>query len=213
MTNYFPSFLNLDYKKVVIVGGGHVAYQKLMALLPTKATIVIVCPVVQESIVPLLKKANITWRQKEFEPKDLDDASLIFAVTNSEAVNDTVEEATQHWQLLSRADAQGRIDFINPAVVRRGDFVVAISTSGASPSLARKIKGELEAQFDESYAQYVDFLQQARDMVKTSSKNSEERKIVLQKLLDPKLLEWIQQGDNNRCHQYLQQLLSGEQLS
>lgn len=213
MTNLFPVLLNLDYKKVVIVGGGHVAYQKLVALLPTKANIIVVSPDVQANIVPLLEKPNITWRQKTFEPKDLDDASLIFAATNSEAVNDAVEEATQHWQLLSRADAQSRIDFINPAVVRRGDLVVAVSTSGASPSLTRKIKKELEVQFDESYAQYIDFLKQARDIVKSTITDREERKTVLQQLLDSKLHEWIQQGNIERCHQYLQQLLSGEKTS
>ena len=211
MTNYFPALLNIDYKKVVIVGGGHVAYQKLKALLPTKANIVIVSPEIQENIVQLIEKTNITWKQKVFEPKDLDDASVIFAATNSEAVNDAVEEATQHWQLLSRADPHGRIDFINPAVVRRGDFVVAISTSGASPTLSRMIKGQLENQFDDSYAQYVDFLKEAREKVKMKMLKSADQKFVLQQLVNPQLLEWIQQGDMVRCNQFLQQLLSGEQ--
>lgn len=76
-----------------------------------------------------------------------------------------LRKAAQHWQLLSRADAKGRVDFINPAVVRRGEFVVTVSTSGASPGLTRKMKAELEEQFGEPYAEYVFFLKQARKQI------------------------------------------------
>ncbi|MEK4227966.1 precorrin-2 dehydrogenase/sirohydrochlorin ferrochelatase family protein [Solibacillus sp. FSL H8-0538] len=212
MTIYFPALLNIDYKKVVIVGGGLVARQKLNALLPTKAEIIVVSPEVHESILPLFEEPQVKWRQKNFEASDLDDAALIFAVTNSEEVNNAVEEATQHWQLLSRADALGRVDFINPAVVRRGDLVLSVSTSGASPGLTRKIKADLEQQFDESYASYIDFLQQAREQIKRTFTNRTQRTAALQAMLDPRIFDWIRAEEQTKCEQFLQQLLDKEDL-
>ena len=135
--SYFPLMINIDYKKVVIVGGGNVARQKVEALLPTNAHITIVSPTVTDRLKIYITEGRAVWKQKRFEPADLDDAALIFAATNDESVNDAVEEATQHWQLLNRADALGRMDFMNPAVVRRGDFVVTVSTTGARPSATR----------------------------------------------------------------------------
>ena len=207
--NYFPLMLNIEFKKVVIVGGGHVARQKVEALLPTNAQIILVSPTVTKELQNYLDEGKVVWKQKRFEPADLDDAALIFAATNDEAVNDAVEEATQHWQLLNRADALGRMDFMNPAVVRRGDFVVTVSTSGASPALTRKVKTDLQEQYDESYAEYVAFLKEARLLI-LSKYEGDAKKSALAKLLEPQLLQWIQQKDQEKCTQFLRQIEVGE---
>ncbi|MBN8203233.1 MULTISPECIES: precorrin-2 dehydrogenase/sirohydrochlorin ferrochelatase family protein [Bacillaceae] len=200
--NYFPLLMNLDYKKVVIVGGGHVARQKAEALLPTKAQVTVISPVVTEKLEQYIHEGLVTWKEKSFEPADLDDAALIFAVTNDEEVNNAVEEAAQHWQLLSRADAKGRIDFINPAVVRRGEFVLTVSTSGASPGLTRKVKSELAEEYGEHYAQYVSFLKEARQRI-LEKFTGDEKKQLLAELLDPQILEWIEQGEKQKCEDRL----------
>lgn len=200
--NYFPLLMNLDYKKVVIVGGGHVARQKAEALLPTKAQVTVISPEITEKLQKYIHEGLVTWKEKSFEPADLDDAALIFAVTNDEEVNNAVEEAAQHWQLLSRADAKGRVDFINPAVVRRGEFVLTVSTSGGSPGLTRKVKEELREQYGEHYAQYVSFLKEARQRI-LEKFTGNEKKQLLAELLDPQLLEWIEQGDKQKCEDWL----------
>ncbi|AVK96478.1 siroheme synthase [Lysinibacillus sphaericus] len=210
MTNYFPIHLNIEFKTVVIVGGGHVATQKVASLLPAKANIVVVSPTLHDTLVPLVKSGEITWRAKEFEPRDLDDATLIIAATNDTNVNDAVQEAAQHWQLLNRADVQGESDFITPATVRRGPLVLTVSTSGASPALARKIKQDLAEQFDAIYEDYVCFLQQARLMVAANFEKGEQRRAALQALLEPNLLEWTRNGEIDRREAFLQQLLTGE---
>jgi precorrin-2 dehydrogenase / sirohydrochlorin ferrochelatase len=196
--NYFPLLMNIDYKKVVIVGGGHVARQKVEALLPTNALVTVISPAVTEKLQHYINEGLVTWKEKAFEPADLDDAALIFAVTNDEEVNNAVEEAAQHWQLLSRADAKGRVDFINPAVVRRGDFVLTVSTSGASPGLTRQVKTGLEEQFGVHYAQYVSFLKEARQRILQVS-TGDEKKQLLAELLDPQLLQWMEQGEKQKC--------------
>ncbi len=210
MTNYFPIHLNIEYKTVVIVGGGHVATQKVTSLLPAKANIVVVSPTLHNSLVPLAESGQIIWREKEFEPRDLDDAILIIAATNHTNVNNAVQEAAQHWQLLNRADVQGESDFITPATIRRGPLVLTVSTSGASPALARKIKEDLAEQFDNVYEDYVCFLQQARLMVTATFDKGDQRRAALQALLEPKLLEWTRSGEIDRREAYLQQLLTGE---
>lgn len=207
--NYFPLLMNLDYKKVVIVGGGHVARQKAEALLPTKAQVTVISPEVTEKLQQYIHEGLLTWKEKSFEPADLDDAALIFAVTNDEEVNNAVEEAAQHWQLLSRADAKGRVDFINPAVVRRGEFVLTVSTSGASPGLTRKVKSELAEQYGEHYAQYVSFLKEARQRI-LEKFTGNEKKQLLAELLDPQLLEWMEQGYVQKCEAWLH-LRTGEE--
>ncbi|MDD1503101.1 NAD(P)-dependent oxidoreductase [Lysinibacillus sp. CNPSo 3705] len=210
MTNYFPIHINIEYKTVVIVGGGHVATQKIASLLPAKANIVVVSPTLDESLLPLAELGQITWREKEFEARDLDDATLIIAATNDTSVNEAVQEAAQHWQLINRADAQAESDFITPATVRRGPLVLTVSTSGASPALARKIKADLEEQFDEVYDDYVCFLQQARLMIAAQFDKGPQRRNALQSLLEPSLLEWTRNGEIERREAFLQQILMGE---
>ncbi|MER2115242.1 MAG: NAD(P)-dependent oxidoreductase [Solibacillus isronensis] len=207
--SYFPLMINIDYKKVVIVGGGNVARQKVEALLPTNAHITIVSPTVTDRLKIYITEGRAVWKQKRFEPADLDDAALIFAATNDESVNDAVEEATQHWQLLNRADALGRMDFMNPAVVRRGDFVVTVSTTGASPALTRKVKRDLEGQYDESYAQYVAFLKKARLLI-LKNYEGDAKKAALAQLLETEILDWIQQKNEEKCAQFLRQIEAGE---
>ncbi|MBS4190797.1 siroheme synthase [Bacillus sp. FJAT-49705] len=208
--SYFPLLMNIDYKKVVIVGGGHVARQKVEALLQTKAVLTIISPTVTGKLQQYINDGLLTWKEKEFEPGDLDDATLIFAVTNDEEVNNAVEEATQHWQLLSRADAKGRVDFINPAVVRRGEFVVTVSTSGASPGLTSQVKKDLEEQFGNHYAEYVSFLKEARKQI-LQAFTGDTKKQLLAELLDPQVLQWVEQGEKQECEAWLQQRI-GEQL-
>ncbi|MEK4531435.1 precorrin-2 dehydrogenase/sirohydrochlorin ferrochelatase family protein [Solibacillus sp. FSL K6-1554] len=207
--NYFPLMVNIEFKKVVIIGGGHVARQKVEALLPTNAEITVVSPTVTDKLKTYLDEGRAVWKQKLFEPADLDGAALIFAATNDEAVNDAVEEATQHWQLLNRADALGRMDFMNPAVVRRGDFVVTVSTTGASPALTRKVKADLEEQYDESYAEYVAFLKEARLLI-LKNYEGDAKKAALAQLLEPEILDWIQQKNEAKCAQFLRQIEAGE---
>lgn len=208
--NYFPALLNIEYKEVVIVGGGNVATQKVRSLLHSKAHIYVVSPQISNEIKQWCAKGLITWHEKTFQASDVDHAVLIFAATNDESVNDAVEEAAQHWQLLSRADAKGRVDFINPAVIRRGHLLLTVSTSGASPGYTRKLKKELETQFDDYYGEYIAFLKHCRTQILAHITNQGDKRIALQETLQPQVLEWIKEGQQEKCHDFLENLLSRE---
>lgn len=207
---YFPALLNIDYKKVVVVGGGNVATQKVRALLPTKAKIHIISPDLTAELASYVEEQSVIWHEKLFSAQDVDDAILVFATTNSEVINDLVEEATQHWQQFTRADMKGRVDFINPAVIRRGELILAVSTSGASPGYTRKLKAELEEQFDESYAQYITFLGHCRQQINAKLTDKTTKRNALQQTLRPEIFDWLQQGDVQQCEAFLQNLLNGE---
>lgn len=208
--NYFPIMLNIDHKKVVVVGGGQVARQKIQALLPTKAKITVVSPTVTDEIETYVYEGKVRWINRYFEPTDLEGATLIFAVTDQKEVNDAVEQATQPWQLLSRADAKGRVDFINPAVVRRGDLTLTVATSGAHPGLTRKLKEDLAAQFDETYSDYIEFLKKARrEIIETVSDKQKKRELIAS-LLDPHLEQWAKEQNWEKCNEYLHKMMEDQ---
>lgn len=213
MTNYLPIMLKLEQKKVVIVGGGNVAMQKVTALLDMQALITVVSPVLHEKMIPFVQQAQIIWLEKSFEPNDIEGAFLIFAATNDVKVNEAVEAAKKEGQLLNRADNQRVSDYITPASIRRGPLVLSVSTSGASPALARKIKEGLAEQFDEVYEEYVTFLQQARLLICATLEKGERRSSVLKELLHPQYLQWTREGQFANRELALRQLLARERTS
>ncbi|NLY80574.1 MAG: siroheme synthase, partial [Lysinibacillus sp.] len=156
---YYPLMLNLKGKNIVIVGGGQVAYQKLKGLENTGSNIKIVSPTISINIKEWLTHHRAEWICKRYEATDIVDAYMIFATTNNRDVNEEIRRNKRPNQLLLIADNPEESDFISPAVLRRGKLSIAISTNGASPTLAKKIKKDLEEQFQESYADYVQFLE------------------------------------------------------
>ena len=162
MTSYYPIMLNLSGKKVVIIGGGTVAARKILTLLEANAEITVISPELHEKVIPAFDDHLFIWKQKYFEPADLANAFLIIAATNQEAVNLQVYENTSNQQLINVVDRPDLSSFIVPASFRRGKLAVAVSTSGAMPGLSRKIKQELATQYDETYEDYINFLEQSR---------------------------------------------------
>ena len=165
MTALFPIFLRLDGRKCVVVGAGNIAAQKLETLLDSGADLLIIAPVASSEIQDLARNGRVTWTQTEFAPEHLQGASLVIAATGNPAVNDAVYRAAQqHGVLCNSVDEPERCDFYYPALVRRGDLQIAISTAGKSPALAQRIRKELEEQFDSSYISWLNWLGTVREL-------------------------------------------------
>lgn len=194
MTNYYPIMLNLTGKRVVVIGGGAVAARKIGTLLEANAEITVVSPELHEKIIAAFNDKLLTWKQKYFESADLADAFLIIAATNQAAVNLQVYENTSNQQLINVVDRPDLSNFIVPASLRRGKLTLAVSTSGAMPGLSRKIKQELASQYDETYAEYLNFLKQSRQRVLQEITDRNKRRKVLKILLEPEFLELTQQA-------------------
>jgi len=163
-TNY-PIMLQLDGKKVVVIGGGKVAERKVIGLLGTGAQVIVVSPQATKEIQTLFLDGKIVWLKKFFSGEDLQDAALIFAATDDKDLNQSVKSLAGVHQLVTIADDPDHSDFHLPAHVQRGRLSIAVSTGGASPILAKKLRAELEQQFDERYAEYIDFLFAARQWI------------------------------------------------
>lgn len=194
MTNYYPIMLNLTGKRVVVIGGGAVAARKIETLLEANADITVVSSELHEKIIPAFNDKLLTWKQKQFEPADLTDAFLIIAATNQAAVNVQVYDNTSNQQLINIVDRPDLSNFIVPASFRRGKLAVAVSTSGAMPGLSRKVKQELASQYDETYTEYLDFLEHSRQRVLREIADPHKRRKILKSLLQPEFLELTQQA-------------------
>ncbi|WP_299510689.1 bifunctional precorrin-2 dehydrogenase/sirohydrochlorin ferrochelatase [uncultured Rummeliibacillus sp.] len=176
--------LNISGKQVVVVGGGTVATRKITSLLSSQAQVIVVSPELSPKLQQLAEENVIQWRKKSFSPEDIVNAFLIIAATNSTNINELVASSVSQNQLCNIVDNEALSQFIVPSVVQRGPLTIAVSTSGANPKLAKKIKQDLEDQYDESYEDYILFLQQARRRIIDEVKDSKKKSIVLEELLD-----------------------------
>jgi precorrin-2 dehydrogenase / sirohydrochlorin ferrochelatase len=155
----YPIFLDLDGRRCVVVGGGEVASRKARKLLQVRAEVVVVSPKVR----PELESVATEVRRRPYRKGDLEGAFLVFAATDSREVNAAVtREARGRGIPVNVADEPSEGDFALPSVLRRGQLQVAVSTGGASPTLARRIRYELEDAFGYEWAGVVDELGRAR---------------------------------------------------
>ncbi|MEH7373759.1 NAD(P)-binding protein [Neobacillus drentensis] len=184
----YPVILRLEGKTVVIVGGGKVAERKVTGLLGTGAEIVIVSPEVTDEIQKLHREGKIVWKQKSFFSSDLKDAFMIFAATNIREINQLIRNSTAPHQLVTIADDPGESNFHVPAHFQRGLLSIAVSTGGASPSLARKIREQLEDQFDDSYEGYLEFLFSKRKWILKEVENASLKRKLLKTIVSSEFL-------------------------
>jgi precorrin-2 dehydrogenase / sirohydrochlorin ferrochelatase len=174
MSSLFPMFVKLEGKRCLVVGAGKVGEPKIGGLIDTGARVHVVALEASEAVHQWARAGSITLDIRAFAPSDLDGAVLAIVATASRALNSSIyREAQQRGILCNVVDVPEYCDFYYPAVVRRGDLQIAVSTNGQSPSLAQKLRQQLERQFGPGYAQWVAEL-------------GETRKLVLASDLDPK---------------------------
>ena len=180
MSSLFPIFVKLNDRVVLVVGAGRVAEGKVSQLLATDCRIRVVSPEATEQIRLWADSRAIEWKQKTFEPSDLETAVLAVVCTSSRELNTWIYQvATERRVLCNVVDVPELCDFYYPAIVRRGDLQIAISTSGQSPALAQRIRRDLEAQFTPEYAAVVSILGRVRRWVLSRGFSPEWRKRLL----------------------------------
>jgi siroheme synthase-like protein len=166
-TDYYPIFFNLRGKKGVVVGGGKVAFRKVRRLLGYGADLTVVSPKPCPEIVKLSKDGLIRLIRRDYEARDLKDAMIAIVCTDVKEVNRKVAvEAKKGGVLVNVADDLEPSDFIIPSILRRGNLTIAVSTSGVSPALARKIRVKLEKSFGEEYGSLLSIIGEVRSVIK-----------------------------------------------
>jgi precorrin-2 dehydrogenase len=186
----FPAFLKLEGRSVLVVGAGKVGEPKIAALLATGARICVVALAASPTTQEWAQAGLVVLHQRAFLPADLDGVFLVVVATGSLELNQMVfQEARSRGVLCNVVDVPEQCDFFYPAVVRRGDLQIAISTSGQSPFLAQRIRQQLERQFGPHYAPWVKELGETRRRVLASSLPAERKRELLQSLASPEAFE------------------------
>ena len=198
-TSYYPVFLDLHNKKVVIVGGGSVAERKVMALLDTGAHITVISPELTESLRKLRDDRRIVIHEKRYETGDnLKEAFVVIAATSDEEVNVRVARDAQG--LLNVVDTPELCNFIVPSVVKRSPLTIAISTDGVSPAFSRTIRKELEHLFGQEIAEYLTCVKQLRLKAKKEIGDAKKREAFLKEIASSDMLEMVRtQGSVAAC--------------
>ncbi len=186
----FPMFMKLEGRSCLVVGAGTIGEPKIGSLLASGASVRVVAFTATAAVAEWAKTKAITWEARAFNSSDLDGVFLVIAATNSPDVNAAIfREAGQRNILCNVVDDPEYCDFYYPAVVRRGDLQLAISTNGHSPALAQRIRRELEAQFGPEYGEWLEQLGAIRQELFASRIDPEERRHLLHELASREAFE------------------------
>ena len=160
---YYPVFLDIAGKPAVVVGGGQVALRKVEGLLDAGAQVTVVSPALHPGLEALIAAGRASHIAREYSPGDLEGCLLAFVGTDDRSVNAAVaREGKQRGVWVNAVDDPANCDFIMPGIVRRGDIILAVSTSGGSPAMARKLREDLEQFLTPEYALMLDLVAQVR---------------------------------------------------
>jgi precorrin-2 dehydrogenase/sirohydrochlorin ferrochelatase len=183
MSSLFPMFLKLEGKRCLVVGAGNIGELKIGGLIDTGARVHVVALKAAAAVHEWARDGKITLELRAFTPEDLDAAFLAVVATASPDLNEFIyREAQRRGVLCNVVDVPEYCDFYYPAVVRRGDLQIAISTGGQSPSLAQRIRKQLERQFGLGYAPWVAELGATRRLVLASDLDPERKRELLHSL-------------------------------
>ena len=179
----FPMFLKLSARPCLVVGAGAVAESKIASLLEASARVRVVAPEATLQFHSWSQSNTIEWRQRAFEPGDLDGMFLVVAATSSTELHERIfAEATRRGVLCNIVDVPALCDFYYPSVVQRGALQIAISTAGLSPALAQRLRKQLEAQFGLEYEDWLAQLGEAREKLHSKDMDPDERKRLLHEI-------------------------------
>ena len=192
---YYPAYLDLRDRPCLVIGGGAVAERKALSLLEAGAEVTIVSPALTPKLHELSDSGKITYLQKQYEEQDLSGEFLVIAATDSAEVNTLVASACRKKHVLVNVAAPPEeSSFIVPSVVERGDLLIAISTSGASPALAKKIRQDIEQRYGTEYEIFLEKLSAIRKRVLEEVPDESKRRQVFQAIVDSDVIDLIRQG-------------------
>lgn len=208
---YYPLLLDLTAVRCLVVGAGEVGLRKVEGLLPcgpARITVLDPAPAGSALAVLLARHPEITYEQRPFTDTDLQGMQLVFACTSSQSVNAMIGQACRRLGILcNMADAPEEGSFVLPASVTRGDLTISVSTSGASPALARVIRQELEIRYGPEYETMTRLLACIRPALLALGQASSENREVFRRLAASALPEMFRMNDRAACERLLAAVL------
>jgi siroheme synthase-like protein len=197
-TPFYIACLRLTGRRCVVVGGGDVGLEKVEGLLACDGEVVLVAPDAIQPLRELAAEGSIRWEQRDYERGDLEGTFIAIAATNDTDVNIRVfEDAEERAMLVNVVDVPPLCNFILPAIHRSGPLAIAISTAGASPALAKRLKREIGEAYGEPYARLAELLNEARGWAKDSLPTYRDRKEFFEGIVngEPDPVELLRRGD------------------
>ena len=203
-TPFYIACLKLTGRRCVVVGGGEIGLEKVEGLLACDGQVTLIAPDATPALAEYAREGSIAWERREYAgAADLEGAFMAIAATNDTDVNIAVfEDAERRAMLVNVVDVPPLCNFILPAIVRMSPLAIAISTAGASPALAKRMKREIEAQFGEPYARLAVLLNEVRGWAKATLPTYQDRKEFFEGIVggepDPiALLRGAEQGSSD----------------
>ncbi|WP_062513372.1 NAD(P)-dependent oxidoreductase [Halobacillus sp. KGW1] len=183
MNSHLPMMVEWKGRRVVVAGGGRVALKRVKTLMTCLAEIIVVSPSLHPELSLLEKSGEITCYRRTFTSSDSKGTDLLIIATSDQKENDRIAALSERIPLINRVDggSGGNVHF--PGFLKRGRLTISVSTDGASPMLASKLKQRLESEYGEGYGEYVDFLHHCRTLLKESSMNKETQHDFLREIL------------------------------
>ncbi|HAK89738.1 MAG: hypothetical protein A2077_01890 [Nitrospirae bacterium GWC2_46_6] len=191
MVNYYPAFINLSGKQCVVVGGGKVSERKVFSLLHSGAEIKVISPILTNALERQKNKGTIQHIARDYKRGDLKGAFLVIAATDNEKLNTRVSKDAPC--LINVVDVPEMANFIVPSVMKRGPMTIAVSTSGASPAMAKRIRKELELGYNEDFGRYLSFLKQLRNRIMKEINDKKARERFLKELASQEFLDILRE--------------------
>src|SRR5882757_9415802 len=197
-TPFYIACLKLTGRRCLVVGGGDIGLEKVEGLLACDASVTLVAPDAIEPLEKLAAEGSIAWQRRTYQPADLEGTFMAIACTNDTDVNIAVfDDAERRAMLVNIVDVPPLCNFILPAIVRTGPLAIAISTAGASPALAKRMKAEISELFGEEYAQLAVMLNDVRGWAKGTLATYQDRKTFFESIVNgvPDPIALLRAGD------------------
>ena len=204
----YAIFLELSGRRVVVIGGGAVAVRKAQVLLESDARLVVVAENIDEMMTALCKNKNAELIRSKYEKIYLTGAVLAIAATNDHELNKQIYKDCQTLEILCNVvDEPELCDFFVPAIVKRGDLQIAVSTDGNCPAYAGHIRKKLEKIFTEKHGEFLIELEKIRLKVIQEIPEANKRKIILGKLTDDNSFDFFVQNGPEKWHAFADELI------
>ncbi len=205
---YYPAFLDVNGRGCLVVGGGAVGTRKVRTLLECGARVTVISAAFSPELEELSADGRVVLKNGPYRARDLEGKFLVIGATDDEDLNRRVsEDAARRNMLCNIADRPEACSFILPAIVSRGDLVIAISTSGKSPAFAKYLRRRLQREFGPEYARFLEIMGAVRRRLLADEHAPEAHKPLFEALINGGLVDLIREGEEDKIDALLEKIL------
>jgi precorrin-2 dehydrogenase / sirohydrochlorin ferrochelatase len=208
MTTYYPVYIQLHEQPCIAIGGGKIAEGKVEGLLAADAQVKVISPDLTPRLHELAEQGKIKYISRTYQPGDLSGAFLVICATDQSEVNHQVwEEASANRQLVNVVDDTPHCNFIAPAILRKGDLTIAISTAGKAPALAVRLKEQFQKEIGPEYERFLELAGQLREPLARHIPDFDTRKSLWYELVDSDVLDLLARGEELTAKQRISEVV------